>query len=163
MIQVKNIIIVGGFGELKDGMRATVRRGMFAMAREWHRKFVPAHFRRGAERIYGYKKRGTVYAKQKSRRGKMPLSWSGQTRARARALFHVTGSATRVRGKFFLPRYVSMKPRTTTLKGKRYELPPVGAELTTTTKRERIFLAKRLRRQVVAGLRAIRTRKVVRV
>jgi hypothetical protein len=163
MIQVKQIIIVGGFDDQRRGARAIIRRGMFDMARTWHRKYVPSHFRRGAERVYGYKKRGAWYSRQKSRRGKMPLMWSGQTRARARTLFHVTGSATRVRGKFVLPRYVSMKSRTTTLKGRRYELPPVGAELVRVTKREQVVLNKRRKRQVVAGLSAIRTRKVVKI
>lgn len=164
MIQVKEIVIVGGFDDQRRGARAIIRRGMFDMARTWHRKFVPAHFTDRGSFRYNYAERGEFYEKQKARRGKEALVWSGRTKAQAKTMFHVTGSATRVRGKFFLPSYIRMKKSPHYFKGKRCgDLPAMGLELVTTTKRERVFLAKRLRRQVIAGLGAIKTRKVVRV
>ncbi len=163
MIRVKQIVIVGSFDDMRAAAPRIIRRGMIAMVRHWHSKFMPAHFRRGAARVYSYKRRGPTYARQKSRRGKLPLMWKGTTKAQARALFHVTGTATRVRGKFILPSYIRMGTTSRLIKGKHYVLPAVGQELTTIKAREKVVLVKQLRRRTLAALRGIRTRRTIKV
>lgn len=165
MIQVGQIVIVGGFDDQRRGARAIIKRGMFDMARTWHRKFLPGHFKPSADRIYGYAPREHDYEewKGKTKGHANSLMWSGRTRAQAMALYHVTGSATKVTGKLTVPSYIRMKRVPHYFRGRRYVLPAMGLEMTRVTRREIKTLSKRLHRQVVAGLRAIRTRKVIKV
>lgn len=158
MIQVKQVVVVGVLAEQRDapGAKAVFRRGMKAMAKDWHRLFLPRHFQSGAKRRYGYQERKRKYAQRKQRRGLPPLVFSGRARSHARALFRVTGSAKTVRGKFFLPHYFRMKPM-------RAGQPSLGEELTRTTRHERSRLAIRFKARVEAGLRKIKTRKVVKL
>ena len=156
MFQVKNIVIVGGFDAKLKGAKAIIRRGMMDMAHTWHKEMVPKHFQAGAERKYGYKKRGSKYQRWKQRRNKPPLVASGRTRNAAKAMVRVTGSYKAVRARLFVPRYVKMIPT-------RPDGPAMGLELVQTTSRERIALLKRLRRRVLRELKALRPRKVVRI
>lgn len=169
MIRVKQIVIVGGFDDQRRGAPAIIKRGMFDLAKTWHKKFLPGHFTRGAPQKYKYEKRAPTYAAIKRFERKPPLVWSGQTKARARALFHVTGSAKRLIGKFTLPRYIRMHKSIRRSRGEAgeagdtHELPAMGVEITRTRPKERRFLEKRLQGRVITGLGNLKTRKVIRI
>lgn len=163
MIRVKQVVIVGGFDDQRRGAPTIIKRGMFDLAKTWHKKFLPLHFKRGAPQKYKYEAREPNYEARKRFDRKPPLVWSGQTKAQARVLFHVTGSAKRVTGKFALPRYIRMHRSTRTFKGETYILPAMGVEITRTRPKERRFLEKRLRGRVTTALGNLKTRKVVKV
>lgn len=163
MIRVKELILVGGFNTERRGTRAIVKRAMFDMAKTWHKKFLPGHFKRGAPRKYKYQKREPLYEARKRFDRKPPLVWTGLTRASARVLFRVTGSFKTVTGKFTLPQYIRMRTSTRRFQGKTYILPAMGAEITHVLPQEQAFLNKRMAARVVKDFRKLKTREVIKI
>lgn len=154
MIRAKQMIIVGAFDEARKGAPAIIRRSMQQMVRDWHKDYMPRHFKIGADRIYGYKPRRPSTVKRKRRRGLPPLVETGLARSHAKTLFRVTGSAKTVRGKFSMPRWFQRRPV-------RAGLPALGEELTVVQDREQRRLTMRNRVRVVSGFRKLDTRKVI--
>lgn len=155
VLRADRMTITGGFDAKAKGLPALVGRTLKQALRDWHRQMLPRHFQPGAERRYGYKKRAQRYRRTKERQGLPPLVFSGRARSQAKALFRVTGSAARVRGRFFLPNHVRMKPL-------RAGLPPVGEEMTRVSRDERRTIVRRfVTPRMTIGLRKIRTRKVI--
>lgn len=157
VIRAERMTITGGFEAKAKGVPALIARTLKRALRDWHRQILPRHFQPGAEWRYGYEKRARRYRMTKERRGLPPLVFSGRTRSQAKALFRVTGSASKVRGRFFLPNHARMKPV-------RAGLPAIGEEMTRTTRDERrTIVARWVKPRMTIGLRKIRTRKVIKL
>ncbi|KPL05254.1 hypothetical protein AMJ85_12025 [candidate division BRC1 bacterium SM23_51] len=158
MIRVKNIIMVGAFDAQRRGAPKIIKGAMFEIAKLWHRVMRPRHFKPGAEAQYHYKPRSEKYLarKQSKKRHQRPLVWSGKTRQQSSALYTITGTSRRVRGRMSLPWYVKMKPL-------RHNAPALGEELTRVTTREHRDLVTHLDKNVTRALNGLKTRKVVKV
>jgi hypothetical protein len=155
MIRVDRVIVIGGFGEQgRRGAPSIIKKGMRGMAKMWHAKFMPMHFRQGAADRYAYQERKPKYAAWKSRRRLPPLVATGMTRTLAMGIYRVSGGSKRVTGTFALPWYVRMK----SMGGK----PAIGRELTEIRTGEIRKLVKVLARRVTGGLNALKGRKVIK-
>jgi len=158
MIRVKNIIMVGAFDAQRRGAPKVIKSAMFDVAKLWHRVMRPRHFKPGAEALYKYKPRSEKYLwrKRRKKHHQHPLVWTGRTRQQSSALYTITGTSRRVRGRMSLPWYVKMKPL-------RRNAPALGEELTRVTTREHRYLVTHLDKNVTRALNGLKARKVVRV
>jgi len=111
-----------------------------------------------AEALYKYKPRSEKYLwrKRRKKHHQHPLVWTGRTRQQSSALYTITGTSRRVRGRMSLPWYVKMKPL-------RRNAPALGEELTRVTTREHRYLVTHLDKNVTRALNGLKARKVVRV
>jgi len=124
-------------------LREASREGFFAVGQYWDRHFKMRHFETGAEDLYHYQARTPAYLARKKRGwirrggqrypvpggGLLPLVYSGDTRAAVRQRLYPRAYPTRVTLQLPTPRYIRIRP---------YKLkhPPLGDELTRTTRQE---------------------------
>lgn len=134
-----------------------VTESMKTAVRSWHAGVMPGHFKRGAARKYGYKKRSLKHQKKKRKMGSPPaLVFSGQSRRMLRLPMRITGTRGHVKGAFAsnsAMRYFWMIPK---------NHPNKPQELKTLTDREVARMSEDIHEMTIAKVDAVTTRKKVK-
>jgi len=96
-------------------LRPTVKTHLKAIGSLWHKEFLPRHFRRGAQRRYGYQRRSQRYLKRKQRaaeRGMIPRSslgkplvFTGVSEEQISRRSDITSTSKRARVKMSAPKH----------------------------------------------------------
>lgn len=128
--------------------RRGLRDELAAVAVQWHRQFMPQHFRAGAEGKYGMKPRSARYTIRKARKfgHRNPLEFTGMLKAMVRQQVRVTGSSKRARLTMNGPRYLYAYR-------KDYGQADKAAELTATTAEEWAELGRFLEQRMDVHIR----------
>ncbi|MCP4571478.1 MAG: hypothetical protein GY838_03935 [bacterium] len=155
----------------KRFFKKAMRAGHEAMARMWHKLFLPLHFRRNARNRYDHQARKPKYVKKKRFFGKagrpapggvrvrhggeVDNVWSGDLERNMREWVTVRAFPTRATATMHGPRYISMRPYNS-------GHPDKAAELTDVSADEKVQLTAELDRVVTREFAAYKKRKTVR-
>jgi hypothetical protein len=113
--------IPGLFATERD-RREVLRAAWADCGTEWHKKYLPRHFRRGAEARYGYRRRTAAYLKRKvreARRGRaveggvIPLVFTGLLRRTLTSSATIRGYPSRFSVQMTSLTYAPQRRRTT--------------------------------------------------
>ena len=133
-----------------------VAKVLKAAVKMWHSKFLPKHFKPGAENRYDYAPRTRRYAQTKEIRGKPPLVWSGKARdrlTRSMALKAMSVGKTIARGHFTASNEIDYFYRKTA------NGPDMPAEMKQTTRREYQDIGRFILENTLAEMKKSKTRK----
>lgn len=168
--------IPGLFATERD-RREVLRASYEDLGGYWHRKFLPRHFRKGAQERYGYRPRQDSYLKRKRRdaaRGKAieggttPLVYTGLLRRMMTRSAIIRGFPTRARVEMQRPSYTPLrKTPFTTVRGKvvarKADQPPIIEEATRVISAEEVELANYLAERITYHNERVRARRRVRL
>lgn len=122
MISIKALIdydLPGLFGTERE-RREVLRTAWADCGQEWHKKYLPRHFRRGADTRYGYRKRTDKYLQRKTRdarrgraieQGLTPLVYSGQLRRTLTQSATIRSFPSRFKVEMTSPTYAPQRQR----------------------------------------------------
>jgi hypothetical protein len=155
---IRGVVIIEGSPEgMAKEFGQLVRKGLFELVENWHKRILPHHFEPAAERRYLYAPRTIKYLRYKAKRRPMagPLEFSGQSKKELTQMIRVSGTAKRATGAMSAPRYFWMRPA-----GSNH--PDMSEEATTVTLDETNAMAQRLNERVTAQLNLLKDRKIYR-
>jgi len=140
----------------RGAVREVLRESHRAQAGDWHHRYAPGHFSRGAAAKYGYRPRSPSYKRRKraaakagtAKPGRRPLVFSGLTELRVRSAGSVKAFPTRATLQLYTPSYIRIRPR-----GNR---PNLAEELLRILRGEGNQLGERFAKKTERGLRRIR-------
>jgi hypothetical protein len=142
------------------------RPGIFkALGRTWHRDMLPQHFKAGAEDKYKYKRRTKGYKRRK--KGKPPLVWTGDLRAKATGIATIRSSVSGVKVKMATPPWLARTKgpvrNTRTVKGRTFETigPDIPGELTTISDDEQATINKAAQKRLKNVMKNAKTKEKI--
>ncbi len=161
------LVIEGGGKDLPKEFRQLVKAGLVELVTNWHRKILPHHFKKGAERKYKYLPRTIRYTRRKAKEKPMagPLEYTGKSKRMLMRSVRVSGTSKIAKGVMKAPRYFWMRPTWkpgVAVKPGGSVHPDMAAEATAVTKGEAVAMAKRLNERVSGQLNMIRKRRMYR-
>ena len=156
--------IPGLFATERD-RREVLRAAWADCGQEWHKNYLPRHFRRGADTRYGYRPRTAAYAKRKLRDAKhgraieggtTPLVYSGQFRRTLTQSATIRGFPSRFSVEMQSPSYAPQRQRTP-------KQPPLVEEAFRLRAEEQEQLANYLAERITFHNERVRQRRRVRL
>lgn len=151
--------LIGTPDLIQQGSKRLIKEKLMEIPAVWHSLFLKEHFKAGAAARYQYRPRKARYLAQKRRRygHTIPLVATGLMRRQLQRGIFTRGSASKVRGVMYGPRYAYMR---TTARNNR---PALGEEATATTPQERQKLGRELDERMTRALMRVRTRRTVTI
>ena len=134
-----------------------VKEAMAAAIDWWHQDRLPLHFKRGASFRYKYRKRNAKYLKQKMRKlgHTQDLVLSGKMQRMVTSRIKITSNRKGGRGALYGPTYLYQHRRD-------MSDPDKAAELTTTTRKEVLDMAKLVDKHVTGKLEKLPQKRTER-
>lgn len=157
-VSISGMTIDSGPGAIKRGMSKVVKEVLKDAVRFWHAKIRPRHFKAGAGRRYGARRRSHKYQqrKQQIRYHNLDNVWSGLFRRLSGKAIQPTGTSRRMSGRMEAPWYVRMTPM-------KRQGRALGRELLTTRPEEAEEIREFMDRRLPGGLAGIKAQQRVKV
>jgi len=135
------VVYTGRKGFKPKEFRKIIKEELQGLVKMWWRRFLPMHFKPGAEHKYHYKKRSRRYqSKKASLTGRVtPLVKTGRMRIAVTRSVAISGSSKKARGTLTAPVYLDTHDPSQ---------PDKAKEMTTMTKGEVTMMAKWLDRRL---------------
>lgn len=151
--------LIGTPDLLVRASRRIMKEKLMEIPRLWHSLYIRGHFQPEAAAKYGYRPRSGRYLKRKRKKygHAVPLVATGLMRRQLQRGIFVSGSASKIRGVMYGPRYVYMK---TTAKNNR---PAMGEEVTRTTREEERVLGEHLDAAVTRAMNDCKDSRTVTI
>jgi len=151
--------ITDPIGERVKRLPRAVTEAAKQAVRQLHANVLPGHFKHGAARKYGYKRRTAKYQKRKRKMGLPSLVFSGRAQKRlcSPAFFKVTGAAGKAKGHFI----ISNRFRYLWMSSTWRNHPDMAAEITRTTTKEEKAIGDFIKADAIKRMEEGSYRKVI--
>lgn len=150
-------IVIKGHLAMPKAKLVEYEKDAFTVAlQEWHRKMLPGHFKRNAQRVYHYEAPSPSYSRRLFDRfgsGLRRLMWSGASRRLAERKIVIRRTKTHTDGKISLAKAFNFSGR--------YSMPDMKGEVKRILKREKKVLLKLVGERVRSRLNNEASVKVI--
>lgn len=147
------IIEKGSPRQAERAFRKSAKAELPTTIEEWHKKYLPRHFKPGAASKYKYRRRSKKYQASKQARGQaQPLVLSGDLREQVLRQIKVSATGTGASGRLRGPRYLIPSNRRRSQRN-----PDMAAELLAATGDEVRSLSKSFETRVTRTLNELKT------